>query len=84
MIILDQNLGHHPFCVKVGFYFRVVDVVAVDSNVEICTKLNQYAGNQPKVPVPAKVNHHVYRSVPPRMERLSFHKAPFRYLKGAL
>ena len=48
------------------------------TNVEICTKLNQYAGNEPEVPVPAKVNHHVYRSVPPRMERLSFHKGGFR------
>jgi hypothetical protein len=26
----------------------------------------------------AKVNHHVYRSVPPRMERLSLRKGPFR------
>ena len=38
----------------------------------------------PKVPVPAKVNHHVYRSVPPRMERLSLSKGPFRYQVGPL
>ena len=38
----------------------------------------------PKVPVPAKVNHHVYRSVPPRMERLSLSKTPVRYLVGGL
>jgi hypothetical protein len=26
MIILDQNLGHRTFCVKVQFYFGVVDI----------------------------------------------------------
>jgi hypothetical protein len=27
MIILDQNLGHRPFCVKVGFCFGAVDLL---------------------------------------------------------
>jgi hypothetical protein len=26
MIILDQNLGHQHFCVKVRFYFGVVEI----------------------------------------------------------
>jgi hypothetical protein len=39
MIILDQNLGHRPFCVKVQFCFGVVDVCSAG-----CSSSHTHAG----------------------------------------
>jgi hypothetical protein len=38
MIILVQNLGHPFFCVKVGFYFGVVDMCVVTRTVINCVR----------------------------------------------